>query len=143
MPRACLFPADHPNFAGDLGIGPNPKLAARIKDSDLLLLVGGRLSEISSASYTLIDIPVPKQTFVHVHPGAEELGRVYQPTLAIQASPIAFAAKLAALDAGGRANGAAADAPAAGYLAWCREPGDLAGAVAVRVGRWLRRDGLA
>src|SRR6476619_6515659 len=90
--RASLFPSDHPNFAGDLGIGPNPKLAARIKDSDLLLLVGGRLSEISSSSYTLIDIPVPKQKFVHIHPGAEELGRVYQPTLAIQASPIAFAA---------------------------------------------------
>ena len=96
--RAQLFPADHPNFAGDLGIGPNPKLAARIKEADLLLLVGGRMSEMPSSSYTLIDVPVPKQKLVHVHPGAEELGRVYQPALAIQASPIAFAAKLAALD---------------------------------------------
>lgn len=125
--RASLFPADHPNFAGDLGIGPNPKLSARIKDSDLLLLVGGRLSEISSSSYTLIDIPVPKQKLVHVHPGAEELGRVYQPTLAIQASPIAFAAKLPALDAGGRTNAEAAATAHADYLAWSDSPRKLPG----------------
>jgi acetolactate synthase-1/2/3 large subunit len=125
--RASLFPSDHPNFAGDLGIGPNPKLAARIKDSDLLLLVGGRLSEISSSSYTLIDIPVPKQKFVHVHPGAEELGRVYQPTLAIQASPIAFAAKLPALDVGGRTNAEAAATAHADYLAWSDKPRKLPG----------------
>jgi len=125
--RASLFSADHPNFAGDLGIGPNPKLAARIKDSDLLLLVGGRLSEISSGSYTLVKIPVPKQKFVHVHPGAEELGRVYQPTLAIQASPIAFAAKLAALDAGGRTNAEAAATAHADYLAWSDKPRQLPG----------------
>lgn len=56
-------------------------------------LVGGRMSETPSVAYTLIDIPTPKQTLVHVHPGAEELGRVYQPALAIQASPIAFAAR--------------------------------------------------
>jgi acetolactate synthase-1/2/3 large subunit len=125
--RASLFPADHPNFAGDLGIGPNPKLAARIKDSDLLLLVGGRLSEISSSSYTLIDIPVPKQKFVHVHPGAEELGRVYQPTLAIQASPIALAGKLPSLDVGGRTNADAAATAHADYLAWSDKPRKLPG----------------
>ncbi len=125
--RASLFPADHPNFAGDLGIGPNPKLAARIKDSDLLLLVGGRLSEISSSSYTLLEIPVPKQKLAHVHPGAEELGRVYQPTLAIQASPIAFAAKLLALDAGGRTNAEAAATAHADYLAWSDNPRKLPG----------------
>ena len=85
--RAPLFPADHPNYAGDVGIGPNPKLAARVKEADLLLLIGGRMSEMPSSSYTLLDIPVPVQRLVHVHPGAEELGRVYAPTLAIQASP--------------------------------------------------------
>ena len=125
--RASLFPADHPNFAGDLGIGPNPKLSARIKDSDLLLLVGGRLSEISSSSYTLLEIPVPKQKLVHVHPGAEELGRVYQPTLAIQASPVAFAAKLSTLDAGGRTNAEAAATAHADYLAWSDNPRKLPG----------------
>ena len=92
--RAPLFPADHPNYAGDVGIGPNPKLAARVKEADLLLLIGGRMSEMASSSYTLLDIPVPAQRLVHVHPGAEELGRVYTPTLAIQASPDAFCAAL-------------------------------------------------
>src|SRR5919107_797576 len=59
--RQMLFPADHPCYAGDLGIGPNPKLVARIKEADLILLVGGRLSEMPSQSYTLVDIPAPKQ----------------------------------------------------------------------------------
>ena len=88
---------DHPFYAGDLGIGPSPKLAARVKDADLLLLVGGRMSEMPSGSYTLLDIPVPKQALVHVHPGTEELGRVYAPTLAIPAGPRAFCAALAEL----------------------------------------------
>ncbi|MFC4276206.1 thiamine pyrophosphate-binding protein [Achromobacter aloeverae] len=95
--RASLMDADHPNYAGDLGIGPDARLKARVADADLVLLVGGRLSEMPSSSYTLLDVPVPRQKLVHVHPGAEELGRVYQPTLAIQASPKAFAAALDAL----------------------------------------------
>src|ERR671915_237037 len=72
--RTHLFDALHPCFAGDLGVGPNPKLVARIKASDLVILVGGRLGEMPSQSYTVLDIPNPKTTFVHVHPGAEELG---------------------------------------------------------------------
>ncbi|WP_375458455.1 thiamine pyrophosphate-binding protein [uncultured Enterovirga sp.] len=92
--RAHLFPADHPNYAGDVGINPGPKMTALIKDADLLLLVGGRMSEMPSSSYTLIDVPVPKQKLVHVYPDASELGRVYQPALAIEASPNAFAASL-------------------------------------------------
>jgi acetolactate synthase I/II/III large subunit len=125
--RAQLFPADHPNFAGDLGIGPNPKLAARIKDADLLLLVGGRMSEVPSSAYTLIDVPSPKQRLVHVHPGAEELGRVYQPALAIQASPIAFASKLGSLEIGGRGNAEEAATAHADYLAWSDNPRKLPG----------------
>lgn len=126
--RAQLFPADHPNFAGDLGIGPNPKLAARIKEADLLLLVGGRMSETPSSAYTLIDVPVPKQKLVHVHPGAEELGRVYQPALAIQASPIAFASKLAALDIGNpQGNAEEAAGAHTDYLAWSDNPRKLPG----------------
>ena len=92
--RTHLFDAMHPCFAGDLGVGPNPKLVARIKAADLVILVGGRLSELPSQSYTVLDIPNPKTSFVHVHPGAEELGRVYRPDLAINASPTAFAAAL-------------------------------------------------
>lgn len=92
--RSHLFPADHPNFIGDTGIAPNPVLADRIKSSDLVLLLGGRLSEMPSSSYSLLGVPVPRQSLVHVHPGAEELGRIYQPALAIQATPAAFCASL-------------------------------------------------
>ena len=97
--RAHLFDALHANYAGDLGIGPNPKLVARVKASDLVVLVGGRLSEMQSQGYTLIDIPTPQMTFVHVHPGVEELGRVYRPHLAINATPTPFALAAAALKA--------------------------------------------
>jgi acetolactate synthase-1/2/3 large subunit len=97
--RAHLFDQMHACYGGDLGVGPNPKVVARIKAADLVILAGGRLSEMPAQGYTLIDIPTPKQTFVHIHPGAEELGRVYRPHLAIQASPTAFAASLEGLQA--------------------------------------------
>ena len=92
--RADLFPADHRCYAGDVGINPGPAMTARVKEADLILLVGGRMSEMPSSSYTLLDIPVPRQVLVHVYPDATELGRVYQPTLAIEASPEAFALSL-------------------------------------------------
>ncbi|WP_051630956.1 thiamine pyrophosphate-binding protein [Afifella pfennigii] len=138
--RAHLFPADHPNYAGDLGIGPNPKLFRRIQEADLVLLLGARLSEMPSGSYTLLDVPMPRQALVHVHPGAEELGRVYQPSLAIQASPSAFLAALAAaeLDFGPPAQ--EAGAAHQDYLAWSQEPlkvpGDFQYAEAMV---WLRQ----
>jgi acetolactate synthase I/II/III large subunit len=90
--RGPLFDPLHSCYAGDLGIGPNPKLVARIKASDLVVLVGGRLGEIPSQGYALFDIPTPRTKLVHVHPGAEELGRLYHPHLAIHASPVPFAA---------------------------------------------------
>ncbi len=96
--RQTLFDNEHPNYAGDFGLGVNPALAARIREADLLLLVGGRMSEMPSGGYAHIAIPEPGQTLVHVHPGAEELGRVYRPTLAIHASPTAFAAALEGLE---------------------------------------------
>jgi acetolactate synthase I/II/III large subunit len=95
--RQMLFPADHASYIGDLGLGVNPKLLARIKEADLILMVGGRPSEIASQSYTLLDIPAPRQKLVHVHPDPSELGRVYAPHLAINASPIAFTAALEAV----------------------------------------------
>jgi acetolactate synthase-1/2/3 large subunit len=95
--RGHIFNSRHENYAGDLGIGPNPKLVARIKAADVIVLIGGRLGEIPSQSYSLLDLPGPRQTFVHVHPGAEELGRVWHPHLAINASPTAFAAALEGL----------------------------------------------
>jgi acetolactate synthase-1/2/3 large subunit len=117
--RQMLFPADHPNYAGDLGIGPNPKLLKRIQESDLVLLVGGRLSEMPSQSYTLLDIPGNGAKLVHVHPGTEELNRVYRAGLGIAATPAAFVAAAAELP---RPNdlpwGDAAAGAHAAYLAW-------------------------
>jgi acetolactate synthase-1/2/3 large subunit len=95
--RQGLFDHEHPNFAGEVGIAINPALAKRVKEADLLILVGGRMSEMPSSGYTLLDIPEPKQTLVHVHGGAEELGRVYRPALAINATPNGFAAQLEAV----------------------------------------------
>jgi acetolactate synthase-1/2/3 large subunit len=83
---------DSPSYVGDIGIGLNPKLAARVRDSDLLLVVGPRLGEMTTSGYTLLEPPVPAQTLVHVHPGAEELGRVYRPELPILSGMEQFAA---------------------------------------------------
>ena len=95
--RLPLFDPLHACYTGDLGIGPNPKLLARFRDADLVLLVGGRMGEIPSQAYALLDIPGPRTRLVHVHPGAEEIGRLYRPHLAIHASPTAFAAAAEAL----------------------------------------------
>ena len=95
--RGHLMDAEHPCYAGDLGIGPNPKLMSLIKESDLVILIGGRLGELPSQSYTLFDIPTPQVKLVHVHPGAEELGRVYSPHLAIHAAPTGFCSALEGL----------------------------------------------
>jgi acetolactate synthase-1/2/3 large subunit len=80
-----------PSYAGDVGIGLNPKLAARVREADLLLAVGPRLGEMTTSGYTLLRSPTPEQTLVHVHPGAEELGRVYRPTLPILSGVEQFA----------------------------------------------------
>ena len=88
--RQMLFDHLHPNYAGDVGIGINPKLATVIKQADLVLLIGGRMGEMPSSDYTLLKSPYPDQTLVHIHADASELGRVYRPTLAINASPAAF-----------------------------------------------------
>jgi acetolactate synthase-1/2/3 large subunit len=92
-----LFDNRLPNYAGDLGFAAGPKLVQAVRDSDLLIVAGSRLGEVSSGGYTSLEIPVPKQALVHVHPGIEELGRVYQPTLGINSSMSAFAALAAEL----------------------------------------------
>jgi len=88
--RQSLFPASHPHFAGELGVACEPALARCCAESDLVLLVGGRFAEMPSQGWTLLDIPNPAQTLVHVHPGIDELGRVYRADVAINASPGAF-----------------------------------------------------
>ena len=117
--RQMLFPATHACYGGDLGLGVNPKLLARIKASDLVLVVGGRLSEVPSQGYELFGIPNPAQPLVHVHADADELGKLYRPAQAIHATPQAFAAALNAVRP--QANvplKAHTKAAHADYLAW-------------------------
>ncbi len=87
-----LFDNRHANYAGDVGIGINPKLAARVRDADLLLAIGPRLGEMTTNGYTLVEAPQARQRLVHIHAGAEELGRVYAADLKMLAS-MASAAK--------------------------------------------------
>ena len=89
--RQDLYDNRLPNFAGDVGIGINPALSERIKTSDLLIAIGPRLCEMTTGGYTLVDVPRPKQKFVHVHAGAETLGRVYEPDVPILSGMPEFA----------------------------------------------------
>jgi len=93
------FDNRHPLYAGDVGIGINPRLAQRVKDADLVIALGVRLGEMTTSGYTLLSAPRPTQTLVHLHAGAEELGRVYAADLCIQAAMPAAAKALESLTA--------------------------------------------
>jgi acetolactate synthase I/II/III large subunit len=86
------FDNRHALYAGDVGIGINPKLAARVREADLIIALGVRLGEMTTGGYTLLAVPRPTQKLVHVHAGPEELGRVYAADLLLQSS-MACAAK--------------------------------------------------
>ncbi|CDX40570.1 Acetolactate synthase large subunit [Mesorhizobium plurifarium] len=121
--RQMLFDHLHPNYAGDVGIGINPKLAERIKQADVVLLIGGRLGEMPSSDYTLLKSPYPDQALVHVHADAGELGRVYRPTIAINASPAAFVEAFARRKPAAQPSWAAETEKAhAAYLEWSTPP---------------------
>jgi acetolactate synthase-1/2/3 large subunit len=105
-----VFDNRHPNYAGDVGIGINPKLAARIGEADLVLAIGARLGEMTTGGYELLAPPRPKQKLVHIHAGAEELGRVYAGELLLQSSMACAAPALATLAA----------PPAPRWAAWTR-----------------------
>jgi acetolactate synthase-1/2/3 large subunit len=81
-----LFDNHHRLYAGDVGIGINPLLAQRVRDADLVLAVGARLGEMTTGGYTLLAAPRPAQVLVHMHAGAEELGRVYAADLLLQSA---------------------------------------------------------
>lgn len=97
------FDNHHPLYAGDVGIGINPKLAQRIRESDLVLAIGARLGEMTTGGYTLLQPPHAAQKLVHIHAGADELNRVYQADVAINAGMEAAATALQALAAPARA----------------------------------------
>jgi len=129
LPVACafrfqdLFDNRHGNYVGDVGIGINPKLARRVKDADFVLAIGPRLGEMTTGGYTLLDAPRPKQKLVHVHSGAEELGRVYQADMMINSGMAQFAKALAALEpVDSSAWRGALEEARAELLAWQQEP---------------------
>jgi len=122
------FDNRHPNYAGDIGIGLNPKLAQRVKDADVLLAIGERLGEMTTSAYTLVESPVPRQTLIHVQSGAEELGRVYRAALPINSNYEEFILALSAVkikreEWQSRTRDAHAD-----YLAW-NKPVSMPGAL--------------
>ena len=103
LPVGCAFRCQdvfdnrHPSYAGDVGIGINPELAARIEQADLVVAIGARLGEMTTGGYELLVPPRPTQTLVHVHAGAEELGRVYAGELLVNAAMAHVGPALAAL----------------------------------------------
>jgi len=128
-----------PSYVGDLGVGANPALHERVRAADLLLAIGPRLGEITTGGYRLVEAPVPRQRLVHVHPGTGELGRLYQPDLAVNAAVAPFVAALRSVPpVKGQAWAAWTEAARTNYLAWVRPwaaPGRLdLGQVLV----WLR-----
>ncbi|HSK38981.1 MAG TPA: thiamine pyrophosphate-dependent enzyme, partial [Arenibaculum sp.] len=149
LPVCCSFRRQDvldnasPSYAGDLGTGPNPKLLARVREADLLVVLGARLGEMTTQGYELIEPPKARPRLVHVHASAEELGRVYQPDLAIQAGAAPVAAALAA----GPGMRGPASAPRwadwtqacrRDYLSWL-EPAPYEGALDLgRIFVWLR-----
>jgi len=133
-----LFDNRHANYVGDVGIGINPKLAERVKTADLLIAVGPRLGEMTTGGYGLLDIPMPKQDLVHVFSGAEELGSVYRPGLAINAGMRAFAAAAAEIEPVHGGWTEATETARADYLAWT-EPTEVPGPVNLgTIIGWLR-----
>ena len=103
VPVACtfrrqdLFDNKHEQYAGEIGVGMSPALQRRLGEADLILCVGGRLGEMTTGGYTLFGVPRLNQRLVHVHPGADELGRVYQAELLINAGMPEFAEAAAVL----------------------------------------------
>jgi acetolactate synthase-1/2/3 large subunit len=114
------FDNRHPNYAGDVGIGVNPKLAQRVKDADLLLVIGERLGEMTTGAYTLLDVPSPKQVLIHVQSGAEELGRVYRAALPINSNYEEFVSALSSVKTRNSEWKSQVKAAHDDYLAWNR-----------------------
>ncbi|MBV8368141.1 MAG: thiamine pyrophosphate-binding protein [Candidatus Eremiobacteraeota bacterium] len=136
--RQSLFDNRDPHYAGDLGVGPNPALAQRVRDADVIVALGGRLGEIPTGGYTLIEAPRPKQQLVHVHADPDELGRVYQADLPINAGPAEFARALHQLESIHRPRWAQWTAAARRDYEAALEPSIPGGALDMaRVVRWL------
>ncbi len=134
-----IFDNLHPNFIGELGLGVSPKLVERVRQTDLLIAAGPRLGDMTTGGYTLLDIPSPKQRLIHIHSGAEELGRVYRPELAINSGIKTFAAAAAALAPVGNRDRFQAAEGHREYLEWT-EPVKVSGDLQLgEILKWLRK----
>ena len=117
--RASAFDGEHDNYAGEIGLSANPKLISRIEAADLVMLVGGRMSEAAAQGYTLFAIPSPRQRLVHVHADPREIGRNYHPTLGVIATAPEFCAALEGVQPPATIRWSAETRTArAEYLAW-------------------------
>jgi acetolactate synthase-1/2/3 large subunit len=134
--RQDLFDNRHPNYVGESALGINPRLKARWREADLIVAVGTRLGEIVTDGYTNLAAPLPAQHLVHVLPDAGELGRVYQPTLAIAADPNAFATAAAALELEPRWDDWRQSARA-DYEAWQQPPASVGPVDMAKIVGWL------
>ncbi len=120
--RASVFDGEHENFAGEIGLSVNPKLKARIEGAEIVMLVGGRMSEAAAQGYTLFGIPAPRQRLVHVHADPREIGRNYHPTLGIIATTPEFCSALEGLQPPPTIRWSAETRAArADYLAWSEQ----------------------
>ena len=132
-----LFDNRSPSYAGDVGIGINPKLAQRVKEADVVLVIGARLGEMTTSAYSLLEAPVPQQTLIHVHAGAEELGRVYRPALAVNSGYPQFVEALTVLSFKNPSWKEKTETARKEYLAWT-EPQPMPGKLQYgQVIRWL------
>ena len=117
--RQDYFDNRHPNYAGDVGIGINPALAAKVSESDVILALGTRLGEITSSGYSLFSIPKSQQRLIHVYPDASEIGRIYHAAQSAVCSPVAMARALAGVPlASTKRSGEWRQSFQAAYAAW-------------------------
>jgi acetolactate synthase-1/2/3 large subunit len=128
LPVSCafryqdLFDNHHPQYVGDIGIGINPKLAARVREADLVIAIGPRLGEMTTSGYSLLSVPCPTQQLIHVHAGMEELGSVYHANLMIASGMAEMAAALRGLRVDASAWAQQLPQARADYEAWQARP---------------------
>jgi len=143
-PVACsfrfqdLFDNRHDHYVGDVGIGINPRLAERVRNADLLLVIGARLGEMTTGAYTLVEPPRPKQKLVHVHAGAEELGRGVPGRAARQLRMPQIAAALKNLKVDGGAWKSWRERARADYLEWTKPAANPGKVQLAKSSPWLR-----
>ena len=142
LPVACAFRRQDaldnrsPQYVGHLSLGMNPRLKEAVKGADLILAIGTRLGDVSTDSYTLLEVPVPRQRLIHIHPDAGEIGRVYRPDIGVQADTACAITALSALDApASRPWDGWTLAARQAHAAFSQPPGRVAEAVGVDLGQ--------